>query len=128
MADRATSKVFVSHSHEDDIFCRALVEGLRRAGADVWYDEHNLGSGQLIDTIEVELRERPVFVLVLSPAALTSQWVRHEVKWAFQRLQREPSRILLPVLAEAVEEDAIWLFLQDFKRVEAPAVQPLPQA
>src|SRR5258705_9047156 len=115
----AQMRIFVSHSHEDDTFCRALVDGLRQAGADVWYDEHNLGSGQLLDTIEVELRERPVFVLVLSPAALISPWVRDETKWAFTRLRREPSRILLPVLARVVEEDAIWLFLQDFKRVEA---------
>jgi hypothetical protein len=124
----AQMRVFVSHSHEDDTFCRALVDGLRLAGADVWYDEHNLGSGQLIDKIEVELRDRPVFVVVLSPAALRSQWVRDEVKWAFQRLRRDPSRIILPVLAGAVEEDAIWLFLQDFKRIEAPGVKPLPQA
>jgi len=52
----AQPRVFVSHSHEDDAFCRALVAGLRAAGADVWYDEHNLGSGQLLDTIEAELR------------------------------------------------------------------------
>jgi Flp pilus assembly protein TadD len=124
----AQMRIFVSHSHEDDTFCRALVEGLRQAGADVWYDEHNLGSGQLLDTIEVELRERPVFVLVLSPAALASPWVRDETKWAFTRLRRDPSRILLPVLAAIVEEDTIWLFLQDFKRVEAPGIQPYPQA
>jgi hypothetical protein len=119
-ADRTAARIFVSHSHEDDAFCRALVAGLRQAGADVWYDEHNLGSGQLLDTVERELRERPVFVLVLSPAALQSPWVRDETKWAFTRLRRDPSRILLPVLARTVEEDAIWLFLQDFKRVEAP--------
>jgi tetratricopeptide (TPR) repeat protein len=54
--------------------------------------------------------------------------VRHETKWAFTRLRREPSRILLPVLAGTVEEDDIWLWLQDFKRVEAPGIQPYAQA
>jgi hypothetical protein len=48
----AQMHVFVSHSHEDDAFCRGVVAALRGAGADVWYDEHNLGSGQLVDTIE----------------------------------------------------------------------------
>ena len=43
--------VFVSHAHEDDAFCRAVVEGLRGAAADVWYDEHNRGSGQLMAVI-----------------------------------------------------------------------------
>jgi tetratricopeptide (TPR) repeat protein len=124
----AQMRIFVSHSHEDDVFCRALVIGLRRAGADVWYDERNLGSGQLIDKIEVELRERPIFVVVLSPAALKSQWVRNETKWAFQRLQNDPSRVLLPVLAADINEQDIWLFLQDFKRVEAPGVKPFREA
>src|SRR5258708_21757227 len=103
----STLKVFVSHSHEDDAFCRQLVSALRQAEADVWYDEHNLGSGQLLDTIESELRVRPVFVLILSGAALRSQWVRNETKWAFTQLQREPERILLPVLASAVEQNDI---------------------
>src|SRR5262249_31213717 len=126
----AQMQLFVGHSHEDDAFCRALVTALRQAGADVWYDEHNLGPGQLIDTIEHELRARPVFLVILSPAALRSQWVRDETKWAFLELRRDPSHLLLPVLAAPVAERDIWLFLQDFKRIEAPGVTPysLPEA
>ncbi len=122
----ATLEIFVSHSREDVVFCRQLVDALRRSGADAWYDEHNLGSGQLLDVIERELRARKVFLLVLSPAALHSQWVRDETKWAFTRLRREPDRILLPILASPLDEDDIWLFLQDFKRIEAPGVRPYP--
>ena len=48
-------RVFVSHSHEDDAFCQPVVTALRDAGADVWYDEHNLGSGNLMDVIMREL-------------------------------------------------------------------------
>lgn len=121
----STFKVFVSHSHEDDAFCGQLVAGLRGAGADAWHDEHNLGSGQLLEVMERELRASPIFVLVLSPAALRSQWVRDEAKWAFTQQRREPERILLPVLADTVEEDDIWTWLQDVKRIEAPGVRPL---
>ena len=124
-----TLQIFVSHSHEDDATCRALVTALRGAGADVWYDEHNLGSGQLGPIIERELRERPIFVVILSPAALTSRWVEDECRWAYNRLRRDPTRTILPVLAAALpDDDAIWLFLQDFKRVEAPGVRPFPLA
>ena len=43
-------RVFVSHSSEDNDFCQADCDGrLRDAGADVWYDEHNLGWGVLKD-------------------------------------------------------------------------------
>ncbi len=119
-------KVFVSHSHEDDAFCRVLVQGLRQAGANVWYDEHNMGSGRLGPTIERELRERPIFVVVLSPAAFRSQWVEDEARWAYGLWRKAPSRLVLPVTAAALSEDDIWLFLQDFKRIEAPGARPFP--
>jgi predicted esterase len=66
-------RIFVSHSYKDDAACHALVDALRGAGADVWYDEHNMTSGRLGPTSERELRARPVFIVMLSPAALTSQ-------------------------------------------------------
>jgi Flp pilus assembly protein TadD len=122
----AQMRIFVSHSHEDDTFCGGIVAALRDAGADVWYDEHNLGSGQLVDTIERELTARPVMVAILSPSALTSPWVRDECKWAYTLLRRDPSRIILPVTAGLLQEDAVWMFLSDFKRIEAPGLRPFP--
>jgi tetratricopeptide (TPR) repeat protein len=124
-------KVFVSHAHEDDAFCRTVVSGLRGAGADVWYDEHNLGSGQLMAVIQRELGRRPVVVVILSKAAFASLWVRREVTWAFELMDRDPSRLLLPVTGGAIERTDFdpeqgWLFLHDFKRVEAPGMQPFP--
>src|SRR5579859_4719364 len=77
--------IFVSHSHEDNSYCRELVAALRAADADVWYDEQNLGSGRRLLTIERELRARPIFVVILSPAALASDWVRDESSWAYTR-------------------------------------------
>lgn len=121
-------KVFVSHSHQDDAFCRQLVSALRDADADVWYDEHNMGSGQLGPTIERELKARPVFVLILSPAALTSVWVEDEARWAYGLYRKDRTRTVQPVLAAPLSEDDIWLFLQDFKRIEAPGVKPYPPA
>ena len=40
-------RIFVSHSHEDSEWCRKFVSFVREKGADVWYDEHNLGYGVL---------------------------------------------------------------------------------
>lgn len=87
--------------------------------ADVWYDQHNMGSGRLGPTIERELRNRPVFVVILSPAALTSQWVEDETRWAYGLQRKDPTRIILPITAATIAEDDIWLFLRDFKRIEA---------
>ncbi len=127
----AQMRIFVSHSHRNNPFCEKLVRALRRAGADVWYDDESLQTGQLGPIIERELRERPVFIVVLSPAALASRWVEDETRWAYNRLRLDPSRIMLPVLAEALPDaDDIWLFLQDFKRIEAPGpgCKPHPKA
>ncbi len=120
----APLKVFVSHNHKDSAFCRTIVQALRDIGADPWYDEHNMGPGRLGPTIERELRARPAFVVILSPAALASQWVEDESRWAYNLWRKEKSRVILPVLAAPIKEGDIWLFLQDFKRIGTPGQQP----
>ncbi len=125
----AQMRVFVSHSHQNNAFCEELVKALKGAGADVWYDDESLHTGRLGPIIERELRDRPVFIVVLSPAALASQWVEDEARWAYGLYKRERTRLILPVLAEALpDEDAIWLFLQEFKRIGATGSKPLPTA
>jgi tetratricopeptide (TPR) repeat protein len=130
MPDTPTQlKVFVSHSGLDKAICDALVGVLRDAGADVWYDEHNLGAGQLLEEIQRELQARPVFVVLLSKNAFASQWVRRETTWAFNLANREPNRLILPITVEAIEPSDFngqWLFLEDYKRVEARGMQPHP--
>src|SRR5260221_4892561 len=129
----STMRIFVSHSHEDDAFCRALVDDLRTAGADVWYDEHNLGSGQLMTVIQRELGSRPVFVVILTRATFASRWVRRETLWAYELADRDPTRILLPVSAGPMARSNFsaeneWLVLHDFKRIQPPGYQPCPEA
>lgn len=128
MADVNQVRIFVSHSHEDDDYCHALVAAFRAAEADVWYDEHNFGSGELINTIERELRTRPIFVLLLTNAALHSSWVQDECKWAYTLLRRDNTRIILPVLGQAnIDMAECPLYLQDFRRIEAPGMRPYPR-
>ncbi|MGH2502303.1 MAG: tetratricopeptide repeat protein [Ktedonobacterales bacterium] len=119
--------IFVSHSHKDDEYCHAFVATLRAAGLDVWYDEHNASAGHLRTLIERELRLRPIFVVVLTTAALQSDWVSDECDWAYSLYQRDKThRVVLPVLAETVSEDDIWLYMQQFKRIEQAGVRPWP--
>ena len=125
--------IFVSHSHEDTAFCQALVTALREAGADVWYDEHNLGAGHLMDVIQQELGRRKIFIVILSKNAFASKWVKRETGWAYSLYDRDPTRVILPVTASAIERDDFsgatgWLYLEEFKRIEAPGYQPYPEA
>lgn len=108
------ARIFVSHAHEDNAWCRAFVQALRQAGADMWYDEHNLGYGTLGEEIERELRARPIFLVILSPAAIHKPWVRREVEAAISLKDEEPERIVLPMMAE------VPLFWRGYKRVAGP--------
>jgi tetratricopeptide (TPR) repeat protein len=119
-------RIFVSHSSQDNAFCAALVTALRNAGADVWFDQDNLGAGELLDYISLELISRPVFIVILSKPAFASKWVRDECQWAYLRAEREPTRLLLPVVAQPIESsdfDAMP-YLEGFRRVEAPGHHP----
>jgi CheY-like chemotaxis protein len=121
-------RIFVSHSSTDNTFCAAIVNALTDAGADVWYDDQSMGAGHLLDVIQRELRARSVFIVILSKAAFTSQWVTDECQWAFNLTKREPDRVILPITAQPIEPSDFntWLFLEDYKRIEAPGYQPLP--
>ncbi len=125
----AQIRIFLSHSSADRDFANALAHALRGAGADVWYDETHLGTGQLLDEISAQLPTRPVFLLVVSKAAFASDWVRQECKWAFNLYRREPNRIMLPIVAQQLDQSD-WnamLWLEDFRRVEGPGDKPYPQ-
>jgi tetratricopeptide (TPR) repeat protein len=115
MAEAA--RIFVSHSHADNAWTRPFVEALRQAGADVWYDEHNLGYGVLDDEIERELRARPIFLVVLSPAAVARPFVRREMAAAINLQDQDPTRIILPVMADKAEVPLLW---RAYRRISGP--------
>lgn len=116
----AEMRIFVSHSSSDKDFADALVQALRGAGADVWYDELHLGTGELHEEISHQIAIRPVFIVVLSKAALASQWVRRECIMADNKSRLRPGRKILPVVVGQIDPDD-WdamLWLADFRRVD----------
>ena len=129
----ATMQIFISHNYKDDAFCHELATSLRDAGADVWYDEHDLSSDDLLRTVPKELGRRKVFIVILSKSAFASQWVQRETEWAFQMMEDDPTRIILPVTVGSIDRsdfspESGWFFLRHFKRIEGPGYQPLPSA
>src|SRR5437588_12288056 len=77
-------RIFISHSHIDNEFGTRLAQDLQRVLGDesaVWYDV--LGGLHGGDTwwekILEELTARQVFIVVLSPEAMQSKWVRDEI-------------------------------------------------
>jgi molecular chaperone DnaK len=128
-AARTIPPIFVSHTHADSGYCREFVSELRQAGADVWFDEDDMSDGMLLDIVQQELSARPVFMVILSPAALNrSRWVKLEVTMAFQKLLSDERWHLLPVTGAPITASDLgdhWLALQSLYRIEGPALQPL---
>src|SRR5258705_12571303 len=58
-----------------------------------------------------------IFIPVLSPAAVASQWVRREVNAAIRLHDEQPERIVLPVIAERCDVPLLW---GDYKWVSGP--------
>jgi TIR domain len=91
--------VYISHSAEDSAFSIQLAWALRGAGMDAWCDVH-VSDKHVPGPALREVSARPIFILVLSPAALTSTWVRAEYERA-----TETGRVILPVVIAPINAD-----------------------
>src|ERR1700693_4189604 len=105
-------RIFVSHNHLDNEFGTRLTQDLRRVLGDesaVFYDVlGGLHGGEMWwEKIVEELTARDVFLLVLSPDAMNSLWVRREISIALNR-----NKYLLPVLYRACAVGADLEILQ----------------
>jgi hypothetical protein len=114
--------IFVSHSHRDNAWCRDFVRALRSRGADVWYDEQSLGFGRLAQVITHEMQRRPVFIPVFTPTSVASKWVQREVEAAIYLQDKDPDRIVLPVIAARCDVPPLWI---TFRRISGPDDGPL---
>jgi hypothetical protein len=110
-------EVFLSHSGRDRRFVRKLVGVLRTHGIPVWYSEHSiLGAQQWHDEIGAALSRCDWFVLVLSPDAVKSKWVKRELLYALQE-DRYQDRII-PLLYRASDYSGLSWTLGSLERVD----------
>ncbi len=118
------ARIFVSHTPEDDEFCQDLVSALRSTGADVWSNDRHYALSQLLPVIEPEVRARPIFIVILSPAALRSGTVTAACTWAATYLRHDPNRRFLPVLAQPVDDTSLRAFFEGFHTPADDAYHP----
>ena len=89
--------VFVSYAREDRAAAEILVRGLRENGCTLWWDD-NIPTGSKFDAILDQALSEAACVLVLwSPDAILSEWVKMEAQYGLAR------DILVPVFVEPVE-------------------------
>jgi formylglycine-generating enzyme required for sulfatase activity len=116
-----SSRIFISHSHHNNEFCRDFVNTLRGMGVEVWYDEQQLGSGAIRQVIEQEMVKCDRFIVIMSPSAVASDWVNAEIDAALILLRKREMKAFLPVVAELC---AIPLLLERYKRIDAGCTAP----
>ncbi|HSL28825.1 MAG TPA: toll/interleukin-1 receptor domain-containing protein [Anaerolineales bacterium] len=77
--------IFISYSRRDQEFVTRLASDLNAQVAGVWFDQSTIQLGQKWhDEIMDGIRECKAFILVLSPDAMESRYVREEVSKALE--------------------------------------------
>ncbi len=92
--------VFLSHSSKDKAFALRLFEELQREEIAVWLDEVELRVGDSLQAIEPAIRESRYLLVVVSNAAMESDWVQKEIELG----QTIGGVRLLPVLIEDISQ------------------------
>ena len=117
----AAPRIFVSHGHQDDVYCRDFVAALLQdLGADaeaVWYDERSSGGDEHRQVADQELRQREHFIVILSQAALASDQVNAEIDAGLALLGSGSIRTIQFVTAVACKVPPP---LERYRRLEQP--------
>jgi hypothetical protein len=116
-------RVFVSHHHSpyEDAFTARLVGDLKAAGVDVWVDDEGITSGDFVRKISEGLAGRQWLVLVTTPDALQSPWVRTEVDTALAEVTARRMLGVIPFVITPANEHDMPLLWRNLHRYDATA-------
>lgn len=96
--------LFLSHSSADKTFVEKLAKDLEGVGVNVWFDKWEIKVGDsLTGKIEEGLQANDYLGLVLSPAAVASEWVKAELSAAWCRQMSSRKIVVLPILYQDCE-------------------------
>jgi WD40 repeat protein len=97
------TSIFISYSSKDRIIASAIAQELRARGAEVFLDYQKLMVGDsFIGRLGEEIEKRDYFLLLLSPNAVASEWVKREAGWALH-LRKAVRPVLLDNSTSLVE-------------------------
>ena len=114
---RLPGEVFLSHSSKDHKFASRVADVVRAHGVPVWYSEtHILGAQQWHDIIGAALMRCDWFLILLSPAAIQSSWVKHELVYAL-RSSRYRERIT-PIRYRDCDSGRLSWTIEGFQAVD----------
>ena len=110
-------EIFLSHSDRDRQFVMALADMLRRHGLPVWYSRTSIrGARQWHDEIGAALNRCDWFVLVLSPSAVASIWVKRELLFSLEQERFEGK--IIPVLFQPCDYERLSWALSAIQMID----------
>jgi hypothetical protein len=102
---------FISYSRSDSEIALELANELRSAGYPVWLDQLDIPTGaRWDDEVEKALRDHEIFLIILTPASVSSENVKDEIGYAIDHGKR-----IMPVLLKNCD---IPLRLRRFQYVD----------
>ena len=115
-------RVFLSYASSDKQSARIIANTLKESGVSIWLDESEILWGEnLVQKIETAATSSDYILLLLSPAAVESEWAKEEINLALSRELKERAIRLVPVLVADCEippvlRDRQWLDLRGNNR------------
>ncbi len=110
-------KIFLSHSSKDRAFVLRLVRILESNRISYWYSAtHIKGAKQWHDEIGRALEECNWFLVVLTPDAVRSQWVKRELLFALD--EDRYNRRIIPLLYKSCKYSRLSWTLPAFELVD----------
>lgn len=101
-------ETFISHAASDREFVERLVGMLRRHGVPYWYSDTSIQGGQQWhDEIGAALRRCDWVLVLLSPEAVRSRWVKSELLYSL-RQDRLDGRIVPLLLQDCAFDNLSW--------------------
>jgi hypothetical protein len=107
-------KIFLSHARKDGALARQLAERLMRAGFAVWLPEDEIAPGDnWAKKVGKALDEAEWMVLLLTPAAMESDWLRQDIAFALGSRKYE-GRVFSVFVGLTLEagRDMPWILLK----------------
>src|SRR5215510_13878551 len=105
-------KVFISHAHTDEPLVKKVAAVLEDIGLEVWDDTREIMHGDnLDDKVAQALQESGAMVVLLTPDALRSRWVRRDIEYALG--EQSYRKRVIPVLVgdpkDFPKEEVPWI-------------------
>lgn len=110
-------EVFLSHASADRLTSERIISSLRGHKIKVWYSKTSLrGAQEWHDEIGRALARCDWLVVLLTPAATRSLWVKREVTHAL--MEKRYQRRIVPVLVKPCDHEKISWILKQLQMVD----------